>query len=636
MREPVDTQPVSTPSRWWLALITLFSAVGAVVMARLVFPNGSVNDDEAIYRLQAHTIASGHLFPAAPNPPQAFVPWLAATVGHHYVLKYTPVEAAWLAASHLLTGSYVPALVLTVVALVFVTWLLAAELLGNGKEALIAAALVAASPLVIVQSGLLLAYLTTLVLIVLFVWTGVRGVRRRHAGWLVAAGFTVGVAGAIRPYDAVIFAIPFVVWAVRELGWGRRLLTAAGWVVLGGIGPLLAFLGYNDAATGSPFKLPFNLQDGHDTIGYGLRRLTPGEDFHHFGPIQGVHGVVVHIVAFLIWVAGGPLLIALGWLAVRRGRLRGPAVALAATAITVPLGYVYFWGPWNAGTIWGGIWLIGPFYLLPLVVVVAIIGARGISVWAAEHPRSVRRGLAAMVALTVVVSVPALYDNARYSRQDGQIIQLIRSVPGRELIVLPDNPGFIMFPHWNVGNLAQPDDRALFVAQSGTVSDFALLQQFGDRVPYLLYFSGAFLPHRAHLGVQLNRIVAVSQPQFELRVEASAERLKKKKLALTVSTGGPRIDCGLPDAAGGWWLHVDPSGAVTCRGSGPAISLPADALGTIRLRYLPKSGARDQLDLPMQVTPGNVTLLMPGPIAALLRRVTLPMTVTVSAAPPAG
>ena len=47
------------------------------------------------------------------------------------------------------------------------------------------------------------------------------------------------------------------------------------------------------------------------TIGFGLRRLTPGEDFHHFGPIQGVHGVLVHIVAFLIWVAGGPLLIAL-------------------------------------------------------------------------------------------------------------------------------------------------------------------------------------------------------------------------------------------------------------------------------------------------------------------------------------
>ncbi len=603
-------------------------------MARLVFPNGSVNDDEAIYRLQAHTIAGGHLFPAAPNPPTAFVPWLAAIVGHHYVLKYTPVEAALLAASHVATGSYLPALILTTVALVVATWLLAVELLGNRKEALIAAALVAGSPLVIVQSGLLLAYLTTLVLLVLFVWTGVRGVRRRHPGWLVAAGLTIGVAGAIRPYDAVIFALPFVVWGIRELGWSRRALVAAAWVVVGGIGPLAAFLAYNDAATGSPLRLPFNLQDGHDTIGFGLRRLTPGEDFHHFGPIQGVHGVVVHIVAFLIWIAGGPLLIALGWLAVRRGRLRGPAVALAATAISLPLGYVYFWGPWNAGTIWGGIWLIGPFYLLPLVVVVAIVGARGMTVWAAEHPRAVRRGVAAMVVLTVLVTAPAIYDDARYSRQDGQITQLIRSVPGRSLIVLPDNPGFVMFPHWNVGNLGQPDDRVLFVAASGTVGDFTLFQQFGDRVPYLLYFSGAFLPHRAHLGVQLNHIVSVSRPAFDLRVEASAERLKKKKLALTVSTGGPRTDCGRPDATGGWWLHVDSTGALTCRGSGPAISLPADPTGTIRLRYLPQSGARDQLDLPMKVSNGTVTLLLPGPIAALLRNVTLPMTVTVASSPP--
>ena len=127
MHAPAETEVESAPSRWWLVAIVVFSAAATVVMARLVFPNGSVNDDEAIYRLQAHTIASGHLFPAAGNPAQAFVPWLSAIRGHHYVLKYTPVEAAWLAASHVLTGSYLPALVLTVVALVIGTWLLARD-----------------------------------------------------------------------------------------------------------------------------------------------------------------------------------------------------------------------------------------------------------------------------------------------------------------------------------------------------------------------------------------------------------------------------------------------------------------------------------------------------------------------------
>jgi hypothetical protein len=76
-------------------------------------------------------------------------------------------------------------------------------------------------------------------------------------------------------------------------------------------------------------------------------------------------------------------------------------------------------------------------------------------------------------------------------------------------------------------------------------------------------------------------------------------------------------------------LHVDPSGSIACHGAGPTISIPAGTKGTIGLRYLPKSGARDQLDLPMQVTPGAITLLMPGSVAALLRNVTLPMTVTV-------
>ncbi|HWW53871.1 MAG TPA: glycosyltransferase family 39 protein, partial [Acidimicrobiales bacterium] len=296
--------PPYRPSRLWLALMAGGSMAAAAVMALAVFPYGSVNDDEAIYRVQAHTLASGHLFPAAPDPAIAFRPWLAALVQHHYVLKYTPVEAAVLAASHLATGSYVPGLMATVAALVVATWLLASELLGDTREALLATALVACSPLVVIQSGLLLGYLTTLVLLELFAWAAIRGVRRGSGRWFVLSGLALGIAGAIRAYDAIIFAGPFLVWAAFRLG--RRALRPAAAFLLGGVGPLAGFLAYNKMATGSLFKLPFNLQDSHDTIGFGLRRLNPTEDLHHFGPIQGLAGVGAHLLFLLIWVAGGP------------------------------------------------------------------------------------------------------------------------------------------------------------------------------------------------------------------------------------------------------------------------------------------------------------------------------------------
>jgi hypothetical protein len=612
----------------WVALLGAFSAVSAIVMALAVFPAGSVNDDEAIYRLQARTIASGHLFPAAPDPPRAFVPWLAAVVNHHYVLKYTPVEAAVLAASHVLTGSYVPALVATVVALVGATWLLAWELLGDRREALIATAVVAFSPLVVVESGLLLGYLTTLVLLVFFTWAVVRGVRRYSGGLLVLAGLTLGIAGAIRPYDALVFAAPLLVWAAWRVVGAVARIRALLWLVAGGVGPLAAFLAYNDMATGSAFKLPFNLMESHDTIGFGLRRLTPAEDYHHFGPIQGIYGVGTNLFVLMLWVAGGPLLIALAVTAIRRGRLRGAQLAVAATAVSVPVCYVFFWGPWNAGTRWGGIWLIGPFYLLPLVIAAGMLGARGFTIWAREHPRRTRAAVAAMAILTVVVTGPAVAADARYSRQDGQITTLVDSVPGPALVVLSDNPGFVMFPHWNLGNIGHSTVPVLYVAGSGTAADFDLLQRFSDRVPYAIIFSGASLPYRAHLGVQLNRLVEVRGTSFDLRAQASNERLHSKALALTVSTGGARVSCGRPDSAGGWWLHVGPTGDVLCTGGGASILLRAGPSGSIRLRYLPKRGSTDQVDIPERVSAGGVTLLLPDSTAALLRHVTQGLSVT--------
>jgi len=598
----------------------------SVVVALAVFPYGSVNDDEAIYRLQAHTLASGHLFPAAPAPAIAFRPWLAALVQHHYVLKYTPVEATVMAASHLATGSYVPGLAVTVAALVVVTWLLASELLADGREALVATVLVAFSPLVVIQSGLLLGYLTTLVLLELFVWTVVRGVRQGSGWWFVLSGLALGIAGAIRAYDALIFSAPFLVWAGARLG--RRIVRPAACFMLGGLGPLVAFLAYNDMATGSPLKLPFNLQDSHDTIGFGLRRLNPTEDFHHFGPLQGLLGMGAHLLLLLIWVAGGPILIGLAVVALRRGQLHGPPLALAATAVTLPAGYLIFWGPWNAATIWGGIRLVGPFYVLPLVVVAGILGARGMSVVVRGHPHWKRWGIAAMVVVTLAATAPVVVADARYSRQDGQLTALTRTVPGPALIVLRSKPGFIMFPHYNLGQVGPLGGPVVFAAATGGKADFDLLSHFSDRIPYTMTFSGSFLPHPPHLGAQLNRLVELSGPVLDLRVQASSRVLRSKRLNLTVTAGGPVLSCGPPNSTGGWSLHLSGNGDTVCTGANGSVLAAAGPVSSIKLRYSAKSGSNDEVDIPERASAGRVSVLLPGPLAVVLGHVTPPMVVS--------
>ena len=171
------TGPASRPGRW-VGLIAVLSALVAVGLAAGVFPHLSIDNDEAIYRLQAETLAQGHLFPAAPRPAGSFTPWLAAVVGDHYVLKYPPVVTALPAVSIRLTGSWLPALAVVAAAAVVATYHLGVAALGDRKAATVGTALFASSPLVLVQSALLLPYLPTLVLLELAALGLLRGAGR--------------------------------------------------------------------------------------------------------------------------------------------------------------------------------------------------------------------------------------------------------------------------------------------------------------------------------------------------------------------------------------------------------------------------------------------------------------------------
>jgi hypothetical protein len=68
-----------------------------------------------------------------------------------------------------------------------------------------------------------------------------------------------------------------------------------------------------------------------------------------------------------VWIAGGVLLLVLGLIAGLRRRLPAPLVAMAVSGAVLTIGYIGFWGAWNAADLWGGIRYVGPFYLMPLL-----------------------------------------------------------------------------------------------------------------------------------------------------------------------------------------------------------------------------------------------------------------------------
>ncbi|WP_462187000.1 MULTISPECIES: DUF7846 domain-containing protein [unclassified Frankia] len=531
---------ISGPARYVMVLAVLSAAV-AVVLRHTVFPFLSVNNDEGIYLLHARTLAEGRLFPPAPDPAPSYLPWLGTVVGDHYVLKYTPFVPAIFAIGIVLTGSIDPALAMIVMAAVVVTYLLGAELSGSRRTAALAATLLAFSPLVILQSAMVLSYLPTLVLLQVTVLGVLRGRRRRRAAPVVVAGLALGVAAAVRPYDVVLLLAPLAIWLVLTSTGGRWWLCR--WLLCGLAAPMVLVLLSNAAATGDPLRLPFALLEPDDKIGFGLRKLYPGDGRHDFGLVEGLQSVGDHLWLFGGWACGGVVLAGCAIVVAARRQLSAPAAVLGAGGLLFLGGYVGFWGAWNAAELWGGIRYVGPFYLVPVLIPLVHLGAEGlVRAGEAVFARGHRFGLtavagtgAAILALTAVVLVGAVRANLTLTGHDRDLSAMLDRLPGDPLVFVAVNPPFLGHPTPVTANGPKLDGPVLFAVSRG-VDDLIVAADHADRPAYLLRLASAYgrspaSPSTARverLAVRSGRRVAVT-----LRVDAAPAGARSARVVLT-------------------------------------------------------------------------------------------------------
>ncbi|MDQ4097518.1 MAG: glycosyltransferase family 39 protein, partial [Actinomycetota bacterium] len=191
-----------------LTAVAVAAALWAIIGSHHVFRYLSDDHDEGLYLLQAEALAHGHIFPPAPKHAEAFVPWLTVLSEDKYVLKYAPVHASILALGERLFGSPRLSLGLIAAGVVVMTYLLAKEVLGNRRLALLASAFLGLSPLFLVQSATFLPYCSSLLLLEAFAFTLFRGVRTKSRGTLAVSGLLFGLALFARPFDALIFGAP--------------------------------------------------------------------------------------------------------------------------------------------------------------------------------------------------------------------------------------------------------------------------------------------------------------------------------------------------------------------------------------------------------------------------------------------
>lgn len=383
-----------------IPLLSAAAAALAVGLHLALFRHGSVNNDEVAYLLQAHAIAHGHLFLSPTLPAAAHRTWFFVQRPDGLVSKYLPLVSAVEAVGLRLTGSVVPVLGALAALVPVVVVRLAHEVGLTRRDALLAAVLVSLSPVVVMESALPLSYLLFLLLAATGWLLALRiGLARSGAGAAALLGLDVVAGASARPYDTVLLLGPALLWAA----WQRRrdlprLLPALG---LGAAPLLAAVLAYDARATGSALTLPFGLLEPHDALGYGRRRLVPEDALERFGPLQGLHGLLLHFgLDPLHWFALGGVLVPAAVVAWRRSR--GATRVLLVCAAVQVVGYAAFWGPWNFSVLWGrGTRVLGPIYTVPLVVPVALAGVPVLRDWLTRS-RQLRR--LAVVAGVVCVA----------------------------------------------------------------------------------------------------------------------------------------------------------------------------------------------------------------------------------------
>ena len=361
-------------------------------------------------------------------------PWLATPTGDHYVTKYTPVFPAFIALSHRVFGSDRAALALTAAGAVVACYLLAREVLGRRREAVLAAGFLAGSPLFAIQSATYLSYLFNLGLLMGFAAALLAGIRRRSRGSLALAGLLLGLAVFARPFDAVLFACrcwPGGVWrltaprsdtpppgrvgdrspAAGRGGLGRPRRPAAD----GGHGGVLPGRHREFPPAAVHVRRPgrhARLRRQAHVRRNAVPRLHPGAGVGRLGRLTVLTG---------FWGLGGLLLTGLAVVGYR-GLRDGAGRWLALVALTVPVGYAFFWGSFSSSE-WGGPWRFGPFYWLPVLVPGSILGGGRVRPALALGPAGGPVVAGGMAAVSLFVIVRAVADHRRYVAAAGPALR---------------------------------------------------------------------------------------------------------------------------------------------------------------------------------------------------------------------
>ncbi len=470
--------------------VVLFGAIAFVVFLVLQyrwFPHLSKNNDEPVYLFQSELLRSGHLTLPTSAVGGGLRPWMSGVIGDRTVLVFPPGWPAVLAVATVLLPFKVVGALAATFGLVAV-YLLGIELLRSRAAALVAAAFVGVSPLMLVLGGTVLSYPFALGLGAVLVTATVRAGRTGRTSPLVVAGAASGLLFAVRPLDALLVtgvAGLHLVWT-----WRRRLPTVvrgAG-LALAGAAPFVAgVLAVNARTTGSPLRFPLHANGGDNRFGFGPRQISAGARVFDVTPAMMERTTLRLLGELPHWTLGGLLVVPLVvWGAVRVARRRPSDVPLLVVlGLAFPAAYLFYWG---SHFVHVGRRDYGPFYYLPVLVPIGLAVGEGL-VGVARRSRLAALLVGVALLATLPASLTPKYRRAeRHNLAVAREVRLVDALPRRSLVLLPGSNDGPWMLHVR-GYFRNPPDLGagrLYAADNGG-ANLDLADRFGDRPVYQLY-----------------------------------------------------------------------------------------------------------------------------------------------------
>jgi len=483
----------------------LFVFLFCSLFSYFVFEHVPHVNDEIAYLFQAKLFQSGRLFAPSPCARESFdFPHIISN-GRWYSI-YPPGFPFLLMLGLFLRVPWLINPLLAAASVILFYFL--GRTLYNRSVGIVASVLGAVSPWYLLMSSTMMSHTSSLFFNALFLLFLFRSLKRPSGLNGLAAGAALGMAILVRPVNALLFCLPFLVYYASYLLKNARTKIKNLSAILAAATPFcLLLLLYNFLTNGHPFRMGYLVRYGTSYSVIFGRAATLDFDYT---PLFAAGQIADNIRALNSEMFGWPLssflaILPLFWLSRLKPEDRKKDLLLGIVVAWMFVSFYFFWGAFV---------FIGARMFFDALPLFLLLSARGIAEFPGlvgqiskkVHPGTARNAMAVVLAAFVIYAFA--YHFPRYlspphrhwyfDRYDhwfaGTTARIDRAIQGqnlgRALVVLKflgRTPGSFLEGGWGSGFLHDdPDLRRTIIYANGRAENWERLQAcFPERSLYL-------------------------------------------------------------------------------------------------------------------------------------------------------